>query len=65
MPVDVEHERMLGVEARDRPQPVRREELVLVEEPREEPEHAVDTDDAEQDAGARPSAAAEPGCARR
>ena len=41
---------MLGVVAGDGAQPVGREELLLVEEPRQEPEHPRHADDAEQDA---------------
>ena len=49
-PVDVERERMLGVPARDGPEPVGREELGLVEDPGEQPEDALDADDAEEHA---------------
>ena len=64
MPVDVEDERLLGVDARDGPEPVVGEELLLVEEPREEPQHPPDPDDAEQHrAGRRAPPVA--GCAAR
>ena len=47
---NVEDERLLGVDARDGPETVIGEELLLVEEPREEPQHPSDADDAEQQA---------------
>ena len=40
---------MLEVPARHRPQPVGREERVLVEEPLEDPQQVLDVDDAEQE----------------
>ena len=50
MPVDVEFVRMLTVVGRHRPESVRREELVLVEELREQSLEPVDADDAEEQA---------------
>jgi hypothetical protein len=50
---------VLGVVARDGAQPVRRQERLLVEQALEEPQHALDADDAEQEL-ARPVARTSP-----
>ena len=62
LPVPVEHARLLEVAARDRPDPVRAEELVLVEHHREDPPQPLLVDERQHPAalGARGSGRAVP-----